>query len=277
MKSFFVVKSSGEREPYERKKVLNSLLNSGLSKKQAERVLKKAEKEFFDGISTSQIHNIIKEILKKQAFGFHTRYNLKKALFKLGPTGFPFERFVARILNEYGYKTKVDVVLQGACVQHEIDVVAVKEKKFRLVECKFHNSPGTKTDVKVPLYIKARFDDIIANPENENIEDGRIGSAWIFTNTKFTLDAISYSECQNIRITAWNYPRDLSIQKIIEKENLYPITVLEDIELETLKKALDNDIITVKDFEKNLEIAKEIFGSDFLKALLEVKALLEKD
>ena len=274
MRLFRVVKSSGEKELYNRKKVLNSIIRTGLSKSQAQEVLKKAEKEFFDGISTDEIHSIVKRILKKQAFGFHTRYNLKKAFFKLGPTGYPFEKFVARVLQEYGYKTKVDVVLQGRCVAHEIDVVALKEGKFRLVECKFHNSPGVKTDVKVSLYVKARFDDIIANPENKEFEGGRIGSAWIFTNTKFTLDAISFAECSKMRVTAWNYPRDKSIQRIVEEKGLYPITIFEEVSSEKIAQALEQGIITVKDFWDKQALARQIFADEYLQIKLEAQALI---
>lgn len=273
-KNILVQKYSGEKEPYKREKLINSLIKGGIEKQLANKIVNKVEKELYDGIKTSEIHDKISQELKKYSLGLYHKYNLKKSIFALGPTGFPFERFTARILNEYGYKTQIDVVLQGACVAHEIDVVAIKDEKFRLVECKFHNSHCTKTDVKVPLYIKARFDDIIANPENKEFEKGKIGSAWIFTNTKFTLDAITYAECQKIRITAWNYPKDLSIQKIIEKRNLYPITIFEDIEPEILRQALENDIITIKDFVQKTKSAKEIFRQHYLRVFLEAKALL---
>ena len=271
---FRVVKSSGEKELYDREKVLNSIIRSGLSKRQAQDVLKEAEKEFFDGISTDEIHSIIKNFLRKQAFGFHTRYNLKKAFFKLGPTGYPFEKFVARVLQEYGYKTRVDVVLQGRCVAHEIDVLALKEGKFRLVECKFHNSPGAKCNVKIPLYVKARFDDILANFKNKEFEEGRIGSAWIFTNTKFTLDAIAFAECSKMRVTAWSYPRDKSIQKIVEEKGLYPITIFEEVSQERIAQALNQGIITVKDFWEKEALARQIFGNEYLKIKLEAQALM---
>jgi len=272
---FPVRKSTGELEPYNRGKVLNSLLRTGIGKERAEKILRRAEAKFFPQISTFEIYEILKDELKKDfLLDFYHKYNLKKSLYKLGPTGYPFEKFVAKILQEYGYRTEVDVVFQGRCVQHEVDVVALKKGKFQLVECKFHNSPGIKTDVKVPLYIKARIDDILESPENFEIRKEKMGGGWIFTNTKFTKDAISYAECVGLRVTAWNYPKENSIQKIIEKKGLYPITILEEPE-DLLSEALKQGIITIKDFLNMKEIAMRIFGEKYLKLRILVQGLVE--
>ncbi|MGS0527278.1 hypothetical protein ACU8V7_21050 [Zobellia nedashkovskayae] len=45
----------------------------------------------------------------------------------MGPTGFPFERFIGALLTYSGYETKVGIVMDGICVTHEIDVVAEKK------------------------------------------------------------------------------------------------------------------------------------------------------
>ena len=47
----------------------------------------------------------------------------------LGPTGYPFEDYVAEILKTEGYQTQVRQVLEGNCVSHEIDVIAQKKTK----------------------------------------------------------------------------------------------------------------------------------------------------
>ncbi len=274
MKQVFVRKSSGELEPYNRSKILSSLLKSGVDNKTANTILKLAEKSFYNGITTSEIHSIIQSLLKKYAFGLHARYNIKQSLFALGPTGYPFEKFVARVLEEYGYETKVDVILAGKCVSHEIDVVATKGNKFRLVECKFHNSPGTKTNVKVPLYVKARFDDVMANPENNREFSKKEGGPWIFTNTKFTSDAISYAECVGIRVTAWNYPKRDGIQNIIENKALYPITIFSDVPKDMIVEALEEGIITVKDFLEEKGKARRIFREFYLRLQIEAKGLI---
>ena len=79
---------------------------------------------------------------------------------ELGPSGFPFEKFVAAIIKEEGYQTEVGVIVQGACVTHEVDVVATTDHQHIMVECKYHNQQGRVNDVKIPLYIQSRFLDI---------------------------------------------------------------------------------------------------------------------
>jgi hypothetical protein len=79
---------------------------------------------------------------------------------ELGPSGFPFEKYVAEILKYQGYRVEVGVIVEGFCVKHEVDIIAEKEAKHFMIECKFHNQPGTFCDVKIPLYINSRFLDI---------------------------------------------------------------------------------------------------------------------
>ena len=43
---------------------------------------------------------------------------------ELGPSGFPFEKLVGKILEQEGFETRVGVIVQGNCVQHEVDVIA---------------------------------------------------------------------------------------------------------------------------------------------------------
>src|SRR3989304_3244888 len=97
------------------------------------------------------------------------RYSIKKAIYALGPSGYQFEKYFGRILKEYGYSVEVNRMLQGYCVMHEIDVFAIREKEGFVIECKYHSDGGIPTDVKVALYIHARFEDIrrafASNPE----------------------------------------------------------------------------------------------------------------
>ncbi|MCH5685183.1 restriction endonuclease [Niabella sp. W65] len=81
----------------------------------------------------------------------------------LGPTGFPFEKLTAAILESMGYSTRTGVIVPGHCVKHEIDVIATKEEHHIMVECKFHNRQGFVSDVKIPLYIQSRFLDVEKN------------------------------------------------------------------------------------------------------------------
>ena len=82
----------------------------------------------FDGISTRKIYQIAYSILYKLSNRAAGRYRLKKALFQLGPSGYPFEQFIAKILEQEGYKTKTGQFIQGKCIKHEVDVVGKKDK-----------------------------------------------------------------------------------------------------------------------------------------------------
>ncbi|GAI02479.1 unnamed protein product, partial [marine sediment metagenome] len=58
----------------------------------------------------------------------------------MGPEGFVFEKYIAKILREYGFITEVGRILNGHCVNHEVDVIAKKENQVCMIECKYHNS-----------------------------------------------------------------------------------------------------------------------------------------
>ncbi len=261
MLSIHVIKANGEKEEYNKAKVISSIRKAGIPKKFWNNVVAQVENNLYEGIPTAEIHDIIYSHLKKKVFGFHMRYALKRALLEFGPTGFPFERFVARVLKEYDYQTQTDTVIQGRCVSHEIDVLAVKDNKYQLVECKFHNKSGYKSNVQVPLYVHSRFQDIISNPNLELKLKNKFGQAWVFTNTRFTEDAIEYARCVHMRVTAWSYPRNNNIQRIIEERGLYPITVLSSISNEEKRLLLTNGIVTVKDILLN----KTVYSQSFLK------------
>ena len=79
---------------------------------------------------------------------------------QLGPSGHPFEEYIGDILTAKGYDTKVSQILRGACITHEVDVIARTDSRHIMIECKFHNAPGTKSDVQTALYTHARFMDI---------------------------------------------------------------------------------------------------------------------
>ena len=155
-----IIKADKSLEEFEPEKLKNSLLKSGATKDLAEEIFLHIQKELRDGMSTSQIYKHASFLLKKQFRKVEVSYSLRKAVMELGPTGFPFERFVGEILKERGYEVKIGEILKGHCASHELDVVAYNENKLILVEAKYHNGLGTKSDIKTALYVKARFDDL---------------------------------------------------------------------------------------------------------------------
>jgi HJR/Mrr/RecB family endonuclease len=246
-----VVKASGEKEPYSEIKVRNSIRRAGIPQKIQEEVLRHVETKIYENIHTSEIYKHVIEFLETSPEPFNkTKYTLKQAIMDLGPTGYPFEDYVAEILKTKGYKTQVRQILKGKCVSHEVDVIAEKDGKKILVEAKFHNSPGIKSDVHVSLYTKARFDDL---KDNYNLDE-----AWIVTNTKATTDGIEYALCSGMKIIGWNYPETESLRDLVEKAKLYPITALQSLSQSQKQLLLLHGTVLCKSICLNLNIIKSL-------------------
>jgi len=90
---------------------------------------------------------------------------------------------------------------------------------------KYHNQRGLKSDVQVAMYMYARFFDI--KQVHEEYESPEMKhQAWLITNTKFTRNATRYAECMGLKMTGWRYPGEESLENLIIKKALYPVTVL---------------------------------------------------
>lgn len=220
-----IIKSSGEKATFSMEKLRNSLKHSGADHNSVEEIVEKVRDELYDGISTTEIYNRAFALLKKRKPVFASKYKLKKAIYELGPTGFPFERFVGAVLEYSGYTTEIDVIMNGICVTHEIDVVAEKKGETTIVECKFHSEEGRNCNVKVPLYIHSRYNDIKAHWDNRKREPKKLGNGWVVTNTRFTEHAIKYGKCSGLYLLSWDYPPNEGLKDRIDRLRLYPITV----------------------------------------------------
>lgn len=245
MNKFHIIKSSGDIVPFSSKKVARSLQRSGADPDTIDMILKTIKNEIYEGITTKEVYNRAFQLLKQKDRILASRYKLKKAIFELGPTGFPFERFIAAIFKKTGYKVEVGSVLNGTCVSHEIDVIAKQNDKILLMECKFHSLEDKKTDVKVPLYIHSRFNDIKAFQQN----NGKpvFSQGWVVTNTKFTEDARQYANCVGIQLMSWNQPKGQSLKDRIDHTGLYPITVSTLLTKKEKQFLLNHDIVLCKE------------------------------
>lgn len=224
-----VTKASGEKEEYSREKFCLSLERSGASKDVVDKLCKKVEEKLHPGIKTEELYREAHRYLLKADLPAGARYSLKAAIMELGPAGFLFEQYLAAILRQYGYDTRTDQILQGACVSHEIDIIAQQGNAHFFVEAKYHNVRGVKTDVTVVMYSFARFLDIKETEEKkENVPFSH--QAWIITNTKFTTKAISYGACKGLKMTGWHYPAKESLESLIEEKMLYPVTVIPSLD-----------------------------------------------
>ncbi len=250
-------KYSGDTVEFDRDKLISSLISAGSGIELANEITQEVEKRLFDGISTKTIYQMAFKRLKKSRRTSASKYKIKKAIMELGPSGFPFEQFVGHIFNNDGYSTEVGVIMEGNCVSHEIDVVARKGNLCHISECKYHNSQKKVSDVKVPLYIDSRFRDIMARIRAEK-GNGTKYKGWIFTNTRFTADAIKYANCAGIQLISWDYPVGKSLKDRIRNSGLMPITAITTLTRREKTEILNRGIVLCSELFKQKNVLAEV-------------------
>src|SRR5690554_3727279 len=238
-----VLKASGETEPFSTAKLISSLKSSGAGQDEIEQVADELINWVYDGITTRQIYKRAYELLQIKRIQLGSRYKLKKAIMELGPTGFPFEYFVARIFEIMGFTTQTGQIMKGCCVAHEMDVIAIRNHEEHLVECKYSQNPGKIVSVQVPLYVRSRIDDIIKHQKELPEYNGFTFHGWVATNTRFSSDAVDYSKCSGLNLIGWDYPQGNGMKDIIDREKIYPITVLTYLTQKQKQYLLNNGIV----------------------------------
>lgn len=240
MENLIVVKKSGTKEPYDEEKVRHSMNRVGVPENLQPEVLQHIKLKFRDGkISTDEIFKHILEFLEPRDRKSSLRFNLREAIFELGPTGFPFEQYLAHIFRTMGFKVTTNLMMNGDCVRHEIDLLLEKKGTREIVEVKFHNHHVVKTDVQVALYTYARFLDV---KEKNNIDN-----VWLVTNTKLTSEAISYANCKGMPVIAWNYPEKENLQDLVENPQMYPVTLLNSLSQQEKKRLIEKNVVFCQD------------------------------
>jgi len=230
MARIWIINAAGEKEEFAMDKVRHTCLRAGASEEIAERISEDVASRVRDGMNTRHILKMTLALLSKfEEPHVVARYDLKGAIMRLGPAGFPFETFFSEILAEYGYTVHTRQILNGFCISHEIDIVAEKEGDVQMVECKYRNSSGDYIGIKDALYTYARYLDLVEGYTAKKCP--KFTSVALVTNTKFSGDVLRYASCKGMKLVGWGYPRGGSLQEMIEAKHLYPITVL---------RALDN-------------------------------------
>ena len=246
-KNITITKASGVQGKFSSEKLRASLKKSGADDNTVENILFEIESILYDGISTKKIYQAAFNMLKKGLKSNAGRYNLKRAIMALGPSGFPFEKYIAAIFEWQGYKVQTQLFLEGACVTHEIDVLAENEDHFLLTECKFHNSLGIVSNVKIPLYVHSRYRDVQNNWQKTS---GKPLKCCVVTNTKFSADAVKYAVCAGLRLLSWDYPPKESLRNLIDESGLYPITCLTSLTNKEKETILVEGIVLCKELLK---------------------------
>ncbi len=246
-KNILITKASGMVVPFSEEKLRASLQRAGASEYTIDNILNEVRSELYEGISTKKIYRIAFNLLRQTSGILAARYNLKRGIMELGPSGYPFEKYVGEILKYQGYAIMVGQIVKGKCVNHEIDVIAEKDHHHFMIECKYHNQPGTVCDVKIPLYIQARFKDVEASWVMLPGHSTKFHQGWVVTNTRFTSDAIQYGTCAGLNLLGWDFPKQGSLKDLIDTLGLYPVTCLTTLSKKEKQQLLENNIVLCKE------------------------------
>lgn len=221
----YIINAKGEKEKFSFQKVYRSARRAGASARIAKSITQRIESEVYSGMKTSEIYDKVKKYLTKEEPSPALKFSLKEAIRNLGPTGFPFEKYIAEIFSQQGFRVKTNQALPGfCCPSYEIDFMAEKDKILYIGECKFRNLSGGKVHQDTALSNHARFLDIKKALELKGEKSE--SRSMLVTNTKFTNRAISYSKCVGVELLGWRYPKERGLEYLIESQELYPITIL---------------------------------------------------
>lgn len=250
-----ITKADGSIEEFKENKLRNSLHNAGADRNEVDEIVTKISRELYEGMKTEEIYSQAFQYLRELETPSAARYSLRRALFGLGPTGFPFEDFLARMFQEEGYETRKRIQIAGKCALHEIDVGAFKEDHSFVAEAKFHARPGIKSDLQVALYSYARKLDLSEQKICAADVCG-IQNFWVITNTKFTSTAENYAECVGLNLLSWDFPKHKNLHNRIEEAGLYPITVLQGLSVAQKRTLLEKNIIVCRDLLKRPQVLR---------------------
>lgn len=271
-----IIKADGSTEVFDPDRLVLSLKRSGTSAFSAERIAKTITETIAPGTSSKEIYTRAFSLLRREARPVAARYALRRALLELGPSGHPFEDFISHLYRTEGWHVETRKIIQGKCVSHEVDLYAshAEQNEFLAAELKYHNDPGYKTDLKVALYVKSRFNDIFAC--DARARSCPIDRGILITNTKFTSEAIAYAECSGVELLGWGYPTPNTLFMRMSRARVYPITTLIGLSRAEKRLLMDQGTIAVDEIMRDrrlldtLHLSSERVG----KLLAEADALL---
>lgn len=273
--SFLVTKADGTTEYFKVEKLRRSLRRAGAAPEEVNQIVAEVTKTLQSGVQTQEIYRQAFTLLRQSRVPAAARYSLRRALFGLGPTGFPFELFLSRLFErDGGYKVTTGSIISGKCAEHEIDVAAYKEDHSFVAEAKFHARPGIKSDLQVAMYSYARLLDL---REAKICTDDICGikEFWLITNTKFTSAAERYAECVGVKLLSWDYPKQNNLHDRIQRAGIYPVTVLQSISPSQIETLIARGIILCQDILEQPHMLRHLhISAKKHEALLEeVKAI----
>lgn len=272
-----IKKATGEKEPFNVDKLKRSMRNAGAEEELIEEVAGDISSWITDGITTQKIYSRAFYLLRKKQKDAASRYKLKSAIMELGPTGYPFEHFVGKIMERQGFSTQVGQVINGRCVTHEVDVIATRNREQYLIECKYGTSPGKIYGVQVPLYIRSRVDDIVNNRKSDEQYEGFTFHGGVVTNTRFSSDAIAYGTCSGLYVLSWDYPSGNGLKDLIDREKIFPVTVLHNLTKKQKQQLMEEGIVICRQIIDNPGVLApfNLTGNKYNNLMKELKKILE--
>ena len=244
-----ITKADGVIEPFDEEKVIRSIVRTGASHETAKQVLLKVKPQITEGMTTAKLYHLVRTALEEKSICYSCRYNLREAIFNMGPAGFNFEYYIAAVLRAYGHDASVpQEEIQGSCVSHEVDIVSEKDGRTIFIEAKFRNERTRSVNLKDTMATWSRYVDLVdGGATGKGIHFDEV---WIVTNARFSDRAKQFGTCKGMRLIGWSFPKDQSFEKLVDKVHLYPITAITDVQKGELRQFAESGLLLCKDIEK---------------------------
>lgn len=259
----YVIKADGNKQLFEKGKIIRTCLRMRLDKNEAKKIADKIESRIYEGISTKQILKMIFNYTASYKPQIKHQIDLREAVSMMRPKP-DFEQFIGLLLKADGYQVKTNQIISGNCIEHEIDAIAVKNNEKIYVEVKHHYQPHTYTGVDVFLETNSTFEDLMEAKNN-------FSKAVVVTNGKISEHAERYASCKNIDAIGWSYPNGMGLAQMIEKYRFYPVTLIKGINPDLQAKLSDNRIFLLQQlvkYDANNLVKMTKFGRDKIKEIL---------
>ncbi len=237
-----VTKADGTKQEFDRSKIVKTCLRLNVSEAHANEIADRVQGRLYEGITTKKVLQMVFTFVRKYRPELRHRIDLRHAI-SIMRSKPDFEEFVRFVLREHGYEVEPNKILQGRCVEHEIDGVASKEGNVFCVEVKHHEEYHTYTGLHVFLETYATLQDLM---EGKALNGRTFNRLMVVCNTKVSDHARRYAECRGITHVGWNYPERMNLSEMIDSKLLYPITILRGMDSYTQGRLGDNNIVALK-------------------------------
>lgn len=258
MRPIRIQKATRWYEQFQAEKLARSLERAGANTEQTNVVLERIQRYLRRGVSTGDIAEGVSRELDHLDRRVAARYRLRRAIMELGPEGYPFEKYVAKIFDHYGFTTRVGQQIPGRCIMQEIDVIAERAGRRLMVECKYHNRRGVQSDAKVAMYTWARFEDIRDRGAATHGSGTAFTEGWLVTNTKCTSRAVAFAQCVGLQVLGWGYPAERGLEYLIESAGLYPITCLPGLSQLQRRALLKHDLLLCRQIAGQADALRQV-------------------